>query len=47
MKHRSGHRIDRVSSYRGRYFRTIGKIFNENRKLVPKKFLLGTVVVVA
>lgn len=31
-----------VSSYKGRFHRTLGKVLNERGELVPKKFLLGT-----
>ena len=31
-----------VSSYQGRFPRTLGKALNERGDVVPKKFLLGT-----
>src|SRR5215212_8664407 len=31
-----------VSSYQGRFHRTLGKVLNDRGHVVPKKFLLGT-----
>lgn len=36
-----GRRVQGVSQYKGRYFRTLGKVVQGGR-LVPRKFLLGT-----
>jgi len=36
------HQKRKVSRYRGRFFRNLGKHINSSGKLVPKKFLLGT-----
>jgi integrase len=36
------HKKERLSVYKGRFHRTLGKVLNERGELVAKKFLLGT-----
>ncbi len=36
------YRVKQLSSYKGRFHRTIGKVVDDCGQLVPKKFLLGT-----
>lgn len=41
------YRIKNLSSYGGRFYRTIGKVVSDRGELVPRKFLLGTDEVLA